>query len=294
MALKSGIEARALLSFAAQNQRRLAMRTLLLLLFFALCGPMLNAQVFMRPFDNAAAMGMGGATIAYPLWSAGVSNDAQLGLGKKLGLWAGSAIPYGLTDWQTAHLQAVVGVGKSSGIGLDLAHSSTDVYSEQRFRLLYGRRLGEKLYLGGSVDALRASAQEYGSATSATFSLSLLVQALPKVWVGGKIQNPFQQKIGDDLVPTVLRVGAAWQPTSIFLVSFETEKDLERPAAAKVGIEYRPNETLFVRTGVRAGQVARIGFGAGLRLKSGLSLAVSSEWHPSLGLTPAAMVAWEK
>jgi hypothetical protein len=270
------------------------MRTLLLLPLFAFLGPVLNAQVFMRPFDNAAAMGMGGATIAYPLWSAGVGNDAQLGLGKKLGVWAGSAIPYGLTDWQTAHLQAIIGVGKLSGAGLDIAHSSTDVYSEQRVRLLYGRRLGEKFYLGGSLDALRAAAQEYGSTTSATFSLSLLVQALPKVWVGGKIQNPFQQKIGDDLVPTVLRVGATWQPTSIFLVSFETEKDLERPAAAKVGIEYRPNEALFVRTGVRAGQVARIGFGAGLRLKSGLSLAVSSEWHPSLGLTPAAMLAWEK
>lgn len=28
----------------------------------------LHAQVFMRPFDNAAAMGMGGATIAVPVF----------------------------------------------------------------------------------------------------------------------------------------------------------------------------------------------------------------------------------
>lgn len=264
-----------------------------LVFLFFLC-PALQAQVFMRPFENAAAMGMGGATIAAPSLSAGLANEAQLGLGERLGFWAGSALPYGVEGWQTAHFQAVSGIGKYGGAGLGIEHSATDEYTEQRFRLAYGRRLTEAFYFGGSADVLRASAQEYGSTTLATFGLSLLARALPKVWIGAKIQNPFQQKIGEDLVPTVLRIGASWKPSDILLMTFETEKDLERRAMVKAGLEYRPAPMLAIRAGMRSNNVARLSFGAGLRLKNNLAIDLASEWHPSLGLTPSAMVSWRQ
>jgi len=269
--------------------RHLAFLTCLFLLHSAL-----PAQVFMRPFENAAAMGMGGATIAIPSLSAGLSNEAQLGLGEQLGFWAGSALPYGVAGWQTGNVQAVVGMGKYSGVGLGIEQSTVDVYAEHRFRLAYGRRLTEAFYLGGSADVLRASAQEYGSTTMATFGLSLLAHALPDVWLGAKIQNPFQQKIGEDLVPTLLRIGASWKPSDLFLMTFETEKDLERKAMVKAGVEYRPTSMFVIRAGMRSNQLARIGFGAGLRLKNNLAIDLASEWHPSLGLTPSAMISWQK
>ena len=251
-----------------------------------------SAQVFMRPFDNAAAMALGGATVAQPGLSGGITNDAQLGLGKTLGVYVGSAVPYGTGSWQTAQLQAFHRLGKNSALGLDIAHSGIEVYAEQHFRLLYGRKLGEKFYLGGGAHVLRNTAQEYGSATSATFSVSLLAQALPKVWIGAKVLNPIQQKIGDDVIRSGLRVGATWQVSTLLTLLTEMEKDLERPAQIKGGIEYSPVPALLVRAGVRSGHTARIGFGAGLRLKNGLRLDVGSEWHPTLGLTPAAMVSW--
>ncbi len=270
------------------------MRHFLRLFFLSsLCLP-LQAQVFMRPFENAAAMGMGGSTIAMPSLAAGLSNEAQLGLGERLGFWAGSALPYAVEGWQTGHFQAVAGMGKFSGVGFGIEHSGTDLYTEQRFRLAYGRRLTEAFYLGGSADVLRASAQEYGSTTMATFGLSLLARALPDVWLGAKIQNPFQQKIGEDLVPTVLRIGASWKPSDILLMTFETEKDLERNAMVKAGLEYRPISVLVIRAGMRSNKVARIGFGAGLRLKNNIAIDLASEWHPSLGLTPSAMISWRK
>jgi hypothetical protein len=270
------------------------MRLFAFLTFFFCTGNALSAQVFMRPFDNAAAMGMGGATVAMPSLSAAVPNEAQLGLGQRLGVWAGSAVPYGVEGWQTANFQAMLGVGKFGGAGLSIEHSGTDIYKEQRFRLAYGRRLTEAFYLGGSADVMRASAAEYGNTTFYTFGLGILAKALPKVWLGAKIQNPFQQKIGEDVVPTVLRIGASWKPSELLLMLFETEKDLERPVMIKAGLEYRPVQALVIRAGMRSNEVARLGFGAGVRLKNNLSLDLSSEWHPSLGLTPSFMVAWGK
>jgi hypothetical protein len=270
------------------------MRPLALLAFLYFLTTALHAQVFMRPFENAAAMGMGGAVIALPGLSAGLANEAQLGLGERLGFWAGSALPYGVAGWQSAHFQAIGAMGKYSGVGFGIDHAATDIYTEQRFRLAYGRRLTEAFYLGGSADVLRASAQEYGSTTMATFGLNFLARVLPDVWIGAKVQNPLQQKIGEDLVPTVLRMGASWKPSELLLMSFETEKDLERKAMIKAGLEYRPISILVIRAGMRSNQVARLAFGAGFRLKNNLSFDLASEWHPSLGLTPSAMISWRK
>jgi len=258
---------------------------------FAFCAP---AQVFMRPFSNAAAMALGGATIAHPNLSVGIGNDAQVALGEKVGVYLGSVIPYGIGSWQTAQLQAFHRLDKNSGLGVDIAHSGIEVYAEQHLRLLYGRQLGEKLYLAGSANVLHNSAQEYGSSTSATFTISLLAQVLPKVWIGSSILNPLQQKIGNDVIRSGLRVGASWQVSGLLTLVAETEKDLERPAQIKGGLEYSPVPVLVVRVGARSGQTARLGFGAGLRLKNGLRLDVGSEWHPTLGITPAAMISWRR
>lgn len=270
------------------------MRISLAFLFWYMVLASSSAQVFMRPFENAAAMGMGGATLALPVLSAGIPNEGQLGLGTRLGFWGGSALPYGIEGWQSAHFQGIAGIGKYGGAGLSIDHSGTEEYREQRFRLSYGRRLAEAFYLGGSADVLRSSAQEYGSLTMATFGLSVLARALPKVWVGARIQNPFQQKIGEDLIPTVLKIGAAWKASELFLLSFETEKDLQRKAMVKAGMEYRPIPLLVIRAGMRSNEVTRMAFGAGLKLSNNLSIDLSSEWHPSLGLTPAAMVSWRR
>lgn len=270
------------------------MRLFAFLAFIFYVAHVLEAQVFMRPFENAAAMGMGGATVAMPGLSAAVPNEAQLGLGRRLGVWAGSAVPYGVVGWRTAHLQTMFGMGKWGGAGLGIEYAGTDIYKEQRFRLAYGRRLSEAFYLGGSADVMRSSAAEYGSTTFYTFNLGILARALPKVWLGAKVQNPFQWKIGEDVVPTVLRIGASWKPSELLLMSLETEKDLERPAMVKAGLEYRPVQALVIRTGMRSNEIARLSFGAGIRLKNNLSLDISSEWHPSLGLTPSFMMAWSK
>ncbi|MFN0037629.1 MAG: hypothetical protein ACKVUS_21410, partial [Saprospiraceae bacterium] len=92
----------------------------------------------------------------------------------------------------------------------------------------------------------------------------------------------------------LLRIGAAWQTSSLLIFLAEVEKSLERNAQIKAGFEYRPVDVLVIRAGVRTGGTTRVGFGAGVRLKNGLALDFGSEWHPTLGITPAAMIVWRK
>lgn len=263
------------------------------ILSFALLPIALSAQVFTRSFDNAAAMAVGGATVAQTTLSTGVAHEAQLDGREKAGAFASTAIPYSIGSWQTAQFQAFTRLGKTSGMGLDIAHSGTEAYTEQQVRVQYGRRLSPKLSLGANLGMARVSAQEYGSAAAPTFGLSVLAQALPKLSIGAAVQNPVQPRLADTELPTLLRIGAGWRTSEIFVLLAEVEKDLDRPAQVKAGVEYRPAASvLTVRAGVRTGASARAAFGLGLRLKNGVSLDVASEWHPALGLTPAAMAAW--
>ncbi|HRI58086.1 MAG TPA: hypothetical protein PK228_00095 [Saprospiraceae bacterium] len=269
------------------------MRYLFICCLLLLCSS-LPAQVFMRSFDNAASLSLGGAGVAYPGMATGLSNEALTGFGEKIGVLLGSAIPYSISGWQTAQFQGFTKIGDNDGLGIDITHSGIEVYQEQQFRMLYGRRMGERFYFGGSAAFMRVSAQEYGSANGITFGLGLLANVLPGVWLGARVHNPFQQKVGDYTAAGSMRIGAAWQTSNILTVLAEVEKSLDRSAQIKAGIEYRPVEVLVIRTGVRTGGAARIGFGAGVRLKNGLAFDVGSEWHPSLGITPAAMFLWRK
>ncbi len=247
----------------------------------------------MRPFENAATMTLGGAGVAYPGAAAGLGNDAVPGMGEKWGVFLGSALPYGITGWQTAQLQGFFPLSKSDGLGLDLTHSSIEAYSEQRVRLIYGRRLGAKLLVGGSADLLHVSAREYGSAAGVNVGLSVLANPLPDIWLGARVQNPVQFELGDALVPTVFRLGAAWRAGPTLILLAETEKDLERPVQVKAGVEYHPLDLLVLRLGLRTGP-GRMAFGGGIRLQNGLAFDTGVEWHPVLGLTPSATIVWRK
>jgi hypothetical protein len=244
----------------------------------------------MHPFDNAAVAAFGGASVAYPGTSDGFSNPAQLGLKPSQGISAGSAIPYGIGGWKTGEAS----VSGKSGFGLLFNYSGTEYYKEERFSLAYGRKLSDHLLLGITASAAHVNAGEYGSSTAPDVEIGFLTHPLAQIWLGGAIRNPFQQKLEGINLPTFFRLGACWQPSNLFLMLAETEKDLDRPAQVKAGFEYRPGDkTVVLRAGIRTNP-SRAAFGAGLRLKSGLRLDVSSEWHPVLGITPAVMVSWRK
>ena len=251
------------------------------------------AQVFQRPFDPASALALGGATIAMPSTSAGIANEAVLGRCEKAGAMAGASLPYSLGDWQVAHFQGFVRIDSVSAVGIELQHSAIKGYGEQRARLQYGRRLGTKLWLGANVDVFHVSAEEYASKNAATFGIALLAQPLKNCFIAARINNPLQLKIGENVPANVMRIGFSWKVSPILLLLVETEKDLERPAQLKLGLEYQTHRLLALRTGIRTHPV-RPCLGAALQLKNGISLDFGSEWHTVLGITPAAGLRWRR
>ena len=250
-----------------------------------------RAQVFMQPFENAANMAMGGASVAFDGPVNGTTNPAQLGNAPKMGVMAWSALPYGVAGWQSHGFQGMTRIGKTSGVNIGVLHSGIEGYAEQRFQADYGRKLSEKISIGGSFMALRVSADEYGSAMGYTVALGITAVPIPKVTLGAVVQNPFAQKIAGFTTTNLIRFGARWQPSKVFQLAAEVNKDLERPVQMRMGMDYRPVQMVHLRAGMRTNP-SRTDFGAGFELKKGPRLDFGAEWHPTLGITPAAMVSW--
>jgi hypothetical protein len=271
------------------------MKNYFIFLFLTISG-VLNAQVFNRTTEDAGSLGLGAATVAYSGLQYGVQNEAQLGDAKKYGFLAGTAVPFSIVGWSVAHVQAHVGIGKIGGIGLDFASSGIDAYKEQRIRLMYGRKLSPVLSLGGGFDFLSVNAKDYGNSRTFTFGLALLAQPIKSLTLGFRLSNPVEAKIDEQKLPTVIKLGGTYEFSKLFKLLFETEKDIDRPAFLKAGLEYKPQSRIVIRAGVRNGRnlPARLGLGVGLRLKSGLAVDFGSEWHTQLGITPALTVIWNK
>jgi hypothetical protein len=254
----------------------------------------LAAQVFMRPFDNAANLALGGAALARPDVATGWVNPAQLGQNlPKIGAQAWSVLPYSITGWQSHGGQVGLRIDPRSGAGLTVWHSGIEGYREQRAEFAYGRRLGPKWTLGGSASVMHVSADEYGQRTTGTVSVGVQAQALPRLWIAGLITNPAVQRFEGYALPTVVQLSAAWVTSDKVLIITEIDKNLNAPTRLKAGIEYRPTDKLSLRVGTRS-HPSRLSLGAGIRWQNGIALDFGSEWHPVLGITPGMMVRYAR
>ncbi|MDB5234877.1 MAG: hypothetical protein JWR44_1870 [Hymenobacter sp.] len=127
------------------------------------------------------------------------------------------------------------------------------LYNETRLGLGYGYRLGQ-ISLGGRVDMLQVSIEGLGSRRVVLGTLGGQIEIIPqRLSFGASLYNLSQTKLAsyqDERVPTVLRAGLAYHPSSQVLLLVETEKDVERDANFKAGLEYRPVPVLAVRLGL--------------------------------------------
>ena len=138
-------------------------------------------------------------------------------------------------------------------VGLEAQRFGGQLYNETRVGVGYGYRFGQ-ISLGGRVDVLQVSIEGLGSRRVAMGTLGGQIEVLPrKLSFGAALYNISQTKLAsyqDERVPTILKAGLAYRPGTQVLLLVEAEKDVERAANFKVGLEYRPVPVLAARLGL--------------------------------------------
>jgi hypothetical protein len=127
------------------------------------------------------------------------------------------------------------------------------LYNETRLGAGYGYRFGQ-ISLGGRVDMLQVSIEGLGSRRVLLGTLGGQIEVVPqRLSFGASLYNLSQTRLAsyqDERVPTVLKAGLAYRPSTQVLLVVETEKDVERDANFKAGLEYRPVPVLAARLGL--------------------------------------------
>jgi hypothetical protein len=127
------------------------------------------------------------------------------------------------------------------------------LYNETRVGAGYGYRFGQ-ISLGGRVDVLQVSIEGLGSRRVLFGTLGGQIEIVPKrLSFGASLYNLSQTRLAsyeDERVPTILKAGLAYRPSAQVILLAETEKDVERDANFKFGLEYRPVPILAARLGL--------------------------------------------
>lgn len=282
---------------------------LLLLLFFGLARP---AQLWAQgngPAGHGAravALGNASATLGGDVWAA-ANNAAGLGtltrptagahlenryLIASLNMVAAAvALPLGTVESAAAEQPARASRGV---LGAEVQRFGGALYSETRLGAAYGYRLGV-VNIGGRLDVLQVSFQDLGSRRAIVGSLGGQVEVVPeRLTFGVYLYNLNQAKLAnyqDERVPTVLRAGLAYRPSKQVLLLAETEKDVERAASLKVGLEYLPLPAVAIRAGYASLSQQTTG-GVGVRAGN-FQVDYAAGWHGVLGLSQFLSLNWQ-
>lgn len=255
---------------------------------------------------RAAALGNSSVALAGEVWA--VANNAA-GLGEitrtTVGFYGENR--YFSSALNVAALNVALPLGKISTdatvpgarpwakngvVGLEAQRYGGSLYNETRLGAGYGYRLG-LISLGGRVDVLQVSIEGLGSRRVFFASLGGQTEIVPKrLSLGAYIYNLNQAKLAsyqDERVPTVLKAGLAYRPTDQVLLTVETEKDVERDANFKAGLEYRPVAVLAARIGL-ASLTEQASAGIGLRF-GGFELDYAAAFQQALGFSQHLSVA---
>ena len=175
---------------------------------------------------------MGALTVALPLGrAAGAAATGPTG-----------AAPLAVRTW-----------ARHGVVAVEVQRFGGTLYNETRLGAGYGYRFGQ-ISLGGRVDVLQVSIEGLGSRRVLLGTLGGQIEVVPqRLSFGASLYNLGQARLAryqDERVPTVLKAGLAYRPSTQVLLLVETEKDVERAANFKAGLEYRPVPVLAARLGL--------------------------------------------
>jgi hypothetical protein len=248
----------------------------------------LMGQVFMPEPHVGTELAQGGSSVAISSPQFGMSNPATLAfLEQKVHLYAGTAIPYGITNWSANKLSFGLKLGKTDGIGLRIANNVIRGYSENVLSFQYAHRLGEKAALGVSLGAQYVQAAEYGSSIAPSVQVHFLQKLNKSVTLGVSISNLGQLKTAGFARQNQYLLGISYAASKYIAVQAEASKDALRPTVYRLGMRYSPTDRYWCYVGMSTSDFAKAAFGVGFHVRPRLRIDLAGSWHTVLGITPS-------
>ncbi|MCJ8165763.1 hypothetical protein MKJ04_12995 [Pontibacter sp. E15-1] len=215
------------------------------------------------------AAGMGNASVTHTdVWALGNNTAGLTGVQQpQLGLYVENR--FGESAFTTVALQAAYPTKRHGTYGLSLSRFGDALFSQQHVGVGAAHKLGQ-FSVGAKADVWQVAVAGYGNQKAVTLSAGVQGEVVPNVYFGAFAYNLNQAQLAtfeDERLPTVMKAGLAYRPTTRLLLAAETEKDIDHRADVKAGAEYAVLEGKFVlRTGFST-RTNRLSAGAGFQAR---------------------------
>lgn len=234
---------------------------------------------------RSAAMGHASVSL-FDVWS---THHNQAGLGWLTAPTAGVFLQnrYLLKEFNYAGA-AYAHPLKTGVIGASFTQFGSSLYAENKVGLSYGMRFGENITGGVAMNYHSTRiGNNYGNHSALTAELGMQAYLNENLMLAAHLFNPTRSKINDyadERIPTIMRLGLSYNFSEKVLTVLEAQKDLLNEPSFKAGIEYIPNDKLYLRAGVGTSPTVAT-MGIGLKFES-LQLDIAASYHSVFGIWP--------
>ena len=182
-----------------------------------------------------------------------------------------------------------------SGVfGLSYDHFGALLYNESKIGLAFARSFGSNFSSGIQLDYLNSHLGEnYGNHAAFTFEAGIQARVNKYLLIGAHVFNPLNVKLSSETgerIPSVIRLGAAFNFSAGLLLTGEIEKNIDMKARIKSGVEYQATNQAFIRAGITTNPTT-YSFGFGIALQN-LKIDFASTMHQVLGYSPQVSISY--
>lgn len=246
---------------------------------------LVNAQVSGGVIGADAGMLAGISTNQQSAYSA-VNNPALMPLLTKWQCGIYSEQRFGLKELSLSNISVVVPT-KSVHFGAAINYFGFSNYNQQRFVLNAAKKLSESFSLGVQLNYQLTNIVDYGNAGAWVAGAGFMYKPTQQITVSGFVFNPTQQKLSlavSDKIPSVFRLGVAYQVNSKVDVLAEGEQQLEQKINVRAGVKYQLHPRVGFGVGFNSNPVA-VHFGTSLKFNQ-LMIDAAAGVHQVLGVIP--------
>lgn len=219
------------------------------------------------PFPiGARSWGLGNAVVALPISESFFYNPAGLGYAETTNLFVSYHSRYNIPGLGNA---AVAGTIHTSPVnfGIGFEQFGDELYNEVKGGIAISRKQG-RISLGIKVSYFQAAVQDLTSKSTVLAELGVMADIRDNFRIGFHGYNlTGSQLFASQNIPTVLRLGFAFQPSPQIFLNAEAEKSTLYRLNVKGGLEYQIRKQISIRTGVNS-LFNTFHFGTGLLLKN--------------------------
>ncbi len=242
---------------------------------------------------GASSLGYANSSVAVPtLWSV-YHNQAALAFLDKNNVGLYYENRFNFQEMSLKSLAFSMNL-KPGTIGFSVSNFGFSQFSDNKFGLAYSMKLTDYLALGIQLDYVFIhQPSEYGNTGAIAGEIGMFANPFENFYLGAHIFNPWRARISqyqDERLPTIFRIGMAYDFSEQVKYSLEIEKDLDMPARFKTGIQYELIDNLILRTGVAFSDKNFLpAFGVGYTYKD-ITIDLAFESHPLLGFKSGVSV----